>query len=105
MNKEEILKKAQTSKSDEREEQVKARSFQIGWISVTVMMLLLIAFRAYYNESSNDIVLILMAQSTAVSFYQYKHLERKKIYLVAGIMGCVAIALGFAALLSNYWVY
>lgn len=69
------------------------------------MMLALIAFRFYFNQLSTDLVMILMAQTATTSFYQYKHFNNKTSFLVAGIMSCIAIALGFAALLSEYGVY
>lgn len=100
-----ILKKAQQEKADEREEYIKVKAFHIGWVSVSVVMLLLIIFRKIYNESAIDIVMIVMAQTAAVSFYQYVNIRDKKMYLFTGIISTVAIFIAFAALLSEYGVY
>jgi|SRR5699024_738314 len=105
MNKKEIFKKAQSSQKDEREQQIEMKSFRIGWIGVTVTMLVLIGFRFYFNESAQDILMILMAQTSAASFYQYKHINNKRIYLFAGIVSLIAVFLAFAGLLSAYGVY
>ncbi|WP_096270805.1 DUF6442 family protein [Paucisalibacillus globulus] len=105
MNKIDILKKAQQEKNDEREEFIKVKAFHIGWISVSVVMVLLIILRSVYNESASDIVLILMAQTAAVSFYQYFNMRDKKGYLFTGILSTMAVFISFAALLSQYGVY
>jgi hypothetical protein len=49
--------------------------------------------------------MILMAQTAAVSFYQYINMRDKKIYLFAGIISTIAVFLSLAALLSQYGVY
>lgn len=99
-----IQKKARSEKRDEREKQVEMTSFRVGWIAVSIMMLVLIGFRWYFNESSSDIVMILLAQASAGLFYQYKKLNERK-YLFFGLMGVVGIILGFFSLLSQYGVY
>ncbi|MGX7108301.1 DUF6442 family protein [Facklamia miroungae] len=105
MKKEDILKKAQIEQKDEREEEINTKAFRIGWISVSVVMLLLIFLRSIFNESATDILIILMAQVAAASFYQYSKMPDKKIYLVGGIVAILAIILSFASLLSSYGVY
>jgi len=105
MDNEDILRKAQQEKNDERKEYIKVNAFYIGWLSVSVVMLLLIILRSIYNESTSDIMMILMAQTAAVSFYQYFNLRDKKIYLIAGIISTVAVFISIAALLSQYGVY
>jgi uncharacterized membrane protein YjjP (DUF1212 family) len=105
MNKKEILKKAQQEKNDEREEHIKIKAFHVGWLSVSAVMLFLIIFRSLYNEPASDIIMILMAQTAAVSFYQYINMRDKKIYLFAGIISTIAVFLSLAALLSQYGVY
>lgn len=101
----EILKKAQQEKNDEREEHIKIKAFHIGWLSVSAVMLFLIFLRFLNNESTSDILMILMAQATATSFYQYFNMRDKKRYLFAGIIGTIAVFLSLAALLSQYGVY
>lgn len=105
MNSKDILKKAQQEKNDEREEHIKIKAFHIGWMSVSVVMIFLIIFRSLYNESASDILMILMAQTAAVSFYQYFNMREKKSYLFAGIISTIAVFLSLAALLSQYGVY
>jgi len=105
MNKKDILKKAQQEKNDEREEHIKVKAFHIGWLSVTVVMLFLIIFRSFYNESASDIIIILMAQTAAVSFYQYFNIRDKKGYLFTGIISTIAVFLSLVALLHQYGVY
>ena len=105
MKKEDILKKAQAEQKDEREEEINTKAFRIGWMGVTVVMLILILLRSIFNESAIDIVMILMVQTAAASFYQYSKMRDKKIYLISGIIAIIAIILGFASLLSNYGIY
>ena len=105
MNKEEILRKAQQEKNDEREEQIKVRASHIGWISVIAVILFIIIFRKWHGESIMDIAMIVMAQSAAVSFYQYAKMREKKGYLFSGVISIIAFFLAFAALLSEYGVY
>lgn len=105
MNSKDILKKAQQESKDEREEHIKTKAFRIGWLSVTAVMLFLIIFRTYYNESAIDLLMILMAQTAAVSFYQYFNIRDKKGYLYTGIISIIAVFLSLAALLSQYGVY
>jgi hypothetical protein len=105
MNKKDILERAQNEKNDEREDQVKITSFRIGWFVVLAIMLLLIGLRVYYNESSIDLVLILMAQTGVTSFYQYRYSNHQKIYLFNGIVCTLIALLSLAALLSQYGIY
>lgn len=105
MNNKDILKRARQEKIDEREAHIRIKAFHIGWLSVSAVILFLTIFRSIYSESSSDILMILMTQIAAVSFYQYFNMRDKKIYLVAGIISTVAVFLSLAALLSQYGVY
>lgn len=105
MNRKDILKKARQEKNDEREEHIKVKAFYIGWISVSIVMIFLVIFRSLYNESASDIIMILMAQTAAVSFYQYFNMREKKIYLLTGMISVIAVFLSLASLLSQYGVY
>ncbi len=105
MDNKEILKRVQQEKFDEREEQIASKAFRIGWIGASAAMLFLIVLRSFYNESAIDLVMILMAQATTVSFYQYYNMRDKKSYLFAGIISTIAFLLSLAALLSQYGVY
>ena len=106
MNRDVILEKARSSQSDEREVQIKINSFRIGWLGVSAVMLILIAIRAYFNEFSIEIVIILLAQTGATSFYQYnqKSKDRQK-YMVAGVVSILGVLFGFYVLLSQYGVF
>lgn len=103
-NKEEILKKARAENNDEREKKVETDAFSAGWIGVTIVLLILLGFRWYFNESSSDLVTIILAQSTASAFYQYKKLGERK-YLYWCILGIGGVLLGLAGVLSQYGVY
>ncbi|SEN51905.1 hypothetical protein SAMN04488134_101269 [Amphibacillus marinus] len=105
INNQEILKKARQEKTDEREEYIKNKAFNIGWISVSAIILVLILLRLLNNESANDLLMIIMAQTAASSFYQYAYMRDRKIYLVAGIISTIAVLLSLAALLSQYGVF
>ncbi len=105
MKKESILKKAQYEKKDEREEHVKIKAFHAGWIGVTAVMIFLIIWRSIHNESASDILMILMAQIGAASFYQYTKMSEKKTYLMGGIFSIIGLGLALASLLSQYGVY
>lgn len=74
-------------------------------MSVSIVMLFLIILRGLYNETASDIIMILMVQTAAVSFYQYFNMRDKKGYLFFGIMSAIAFFLSLAALLSQYGVF
>lgn len=105
MDKEEILEWEKKEVKDEREEAINDKAFRVGWIAVTVIMITLIFIRAYFNESAIDLIIVLMAQTAASSFYKYYKLPDRKIHFYSGILAVLAIILGFAALLSSYGVY
>ena len=105
MDKNEILKKAQQERKDEREEHIKVKAFHIGWFSVSVVILFLVFFRVAHNESASDILMILMAHTAVNAFYQYFSLRSKQMFLFTGIISTIAFFLSLAALLSQYGVY
>lgn len=105
MKKEDILKRAQKENSDEREELVKNKAFRFGWICVSIVMLLIIVLRAVHNESAMDVIIILLAQSSAISLYQYVNLPGKRTYLILGVLGILGVIIGFGFLLSSYRVF
>lgn len=105
MKKEEILQKARNENRDEREEQVIIKSFKSGWYGVLIMLLILNGLQWYFQQAnSTELSLILIAHLTAAVYYQYKKLDNKK-YLAAVFIMLGGIAMGFAALLSQYGVF
>lgn len=104
MKKEEILRKARTEYNDEREKQIETTAFRFGWIGVSIVLLVLLGFRWYFNESSADLIIVMLAQTAASLFYQYKKLGEKR-FLIWGILSIGGILLGFAALLTQYGVF
>lgn len=104
MKKEDILKKARSENNDEREKQVETNAFRAGWLGVSIILLILIGFRSYFNESGSDLVIVLLAQTAASLFYQYKKLGDKK-YLIWSILSIGGILLGFSSLLTQYGVF
>lgn len=105
MEKNDVLRKAQNEGKDEREEEVKTRAFHIGWLCVSTVIVFLYIWRGIHDEPATDIFMILIAQSTANSLYQYFKLPEKKSYFAAGILGIIAFGMAFASLLSQYGVY
>lgn len=89
MNKGDILKKAQDEKNDEREKQIRTKSYYISWLSVSAVTIFLIIWRMIHNESAIDLSMILMAQTSAGSLYQYFKMPEKKSLFAAGIMGII----------------
>lgn len=105
MKKNDILEKAQEENEDERETQINIRSYNIGWIGVSAVMVLLIILRAIHNESAYDIMMIFMAHNVVSLFYQYIKMPSKKVYLVAIIGGAIGFLLALLALLRQYGVF
>lgn len=103
-NKEDILRRARSEYKDEREKQIEMNAFRAGWIGVTIVLLILLAFRWYFNESSSDLVTIMLAQSAASVFYQYKKLG-DRIYLITFGFAIIGILLGFAGVLTQYGIF
>ncbi len=71
MDRHEILKKARASKKDEREEQLENKSYKFSWFGVTFILVILMVFRFYQNQSATELVLIVLAQITFRAFYQF----------------------------------
>ncbi len=105
MDKKDVLRKVRIERNDDREEHIKLKAFKIGWLGVSAVMLLLICFRAFHNEPSTDIMMILLTQIASGAFYQYINMPYKKSYLYTGIFGVIGFLLSIAALLSQYGVY
>lgn len=105
MEKEDILKKAQKENLDERKEEFTRKSFNVGWIATTVVILALMLMRISFNELFIDYILILSTHSAAASFYQYYKMPEKKVYLITGILFSIAFIIGFISLLSSYGIY
>lgn len=102
MNKEEIIKIASESKSDEREVQVTRRSYQIGAISISVAMMVLMILR-WLNDDLffQDLLFIMMTQATTLAVYQYIKLKNT-LNLVMSIIGGFAVIFSLINVLTNY---
>ncbi|MGF3183205.1 DUF6442 family protein [Facklamia sp. P12934] len=105
MEKEDVLKKAQRAQKDEREDVIITKSFRAGWLGVTIVMLALLLLRMYFQQSIEDITIILTAHVSASSFYQYSKMPDKKSYLIFGIINLLFIILQFYYLLSKFGVF
>lgn len=105
MKKEDILKGAQKENLDERKEEFTRKSFNVGWIATTVVILVLMLMRIRFNESFLDYILILSTHSAAASFYQYYKIPEKKVYLITGILFLIAFIIAFTFLLRSYGIY
>ena len=100
-----ISQRAQQEENDKQEENIRIKSFRIGWFSVTAVMVFLLALRIVYAEPSNDFFMIIVAHLGATSFYEYYNMRDRKIYLFAGIISVILFFLGLATLLRQYGVY
>jgi len=101
MDQKDILKIAQKTKKDERELHIHKQSIAIGWSAVTIVMFLLLVLRMYANESSNDILLILMTFSGASTFYEYRK-NKNIFYLFLTFLALLAMGLSAYNLLFQY---
>ena len=59
---------------------VRAKSFHIGWISASIVMVFLYIWKNIHNESVGDIFMILFAQNSAACFMNIL-ICRRKIYI------------------------
>lgn len=103
MDQNEILKYAKKTKKDEREAHIHKQSIVIGWSAVSIVMLLILGLRMYANESSNDIILILMTFSGASTFYEYRK-NKNIFYLFLTLMAFLAMGLSAYNLLFQYGI-
>lgn len=74
---------------------VRAKSFHIGWISASIVMVFLYIWKNIHNESVGDIFMILFAQNSAALFYEYINMPEKNSHLVCGILSVIAFGLVF----------
>jgi uncharacterized membrane-anchored protein len=91
MNKDEILKKAQSEKNDERELQVKDKSMMWSYI---VMVLMAAIFSFIHSEQGlpmMDLTAIVSASVCAAMTYRFIKTKGKAYMFIAIIMLCVAI--------------
>lgn len=104
MDKKDILRKARSQRRDEREKQIEVNSFRAGWLGVSLVMLILIGLRWYFNESAVDIALILLAQQFGSLLYQSIKFKNKK-YFIVSLFVLGGILMGIASLLTSYGVF
>ncbi|GEK88588.1 hypothetical protein SAMN04488100_11446 [Alkalibacterium putridalgicola] len=105
MDKETIVEKAQKSGKDEREMQIRNKSYKFSWILVSITLLALAGFRVFQNETVTDLFLILITHNFGLMLYQY-YQKRELTKLTFGtLLSLFALGLGVFALLSQYGVF
>jgi Na+-transporting methylmalonyl-CoA/oxaloacetate decarboxylase gamma subunit len=102
MEKDEVIELAKGSKTDEREKQVMSRGHHISSIGMAMALLLIMILRYIKGDLfSQDLLLIMMAQVSTLSIYQYIKLK-EKLYLFMFGVGLVAIVLALINVLTEY---
>ncbi|WP_050616181.1 DUF6442 family protein [Bacillus testis] len=91
MNKEEILKKSrlENENMDERERKIDEYSVYQGMIGIFILVFLYLFFKVFTNQPVTDMLSILTANLTVISFYKYKRIPDKKFFLINTIMGAI----------------
>jgi|GEM_PF-861713 len=102
MDKYEILRKAQQEQRDERAVELEMRAYMIGWISVSVLIMLLIVSKIFTGEQAYELIMLFWAQQASVSLFQYAKQREQKRFLVIGVFS-VLLALGNLFLLLRYY--
>jgi hypothetical protein len=105
MDKDKLIKAIQEQKSneDEREKNVRSISFHWGQMGGMIALLLIIIIRFISGELfSQDLLMIVMGQTSISSFYQYKQLKENKTYLFFGILAMIAFILSLYNTLLYY---
>jgi uncharacterized membrane-anchored protein len=91
MNKDEILKKAQSEKNDERELQVKDKSMMWSYIVMVLMAAIFSFIRSEQGLPMMDLTATVSASVCAAMTYRFIKTEEKAHLFIAVIMLCVAI--------------
>lgn len=100
MNKEEILKKAQTENKDEREVQVKDKSIAFSYVAMTVMATVFTAIRAGQDLPMMDLCATVCASVCAGMTYRFfktkktSYLSLALITFIVMIVAIVRFAMG-----------
>jgi uncharacterized protein (DUF983 family) len=97
LKKEEILMKSrlENENMDERERKIDDDSAYQGMIGILVVVFIYLFFKMFMNQPVTDMLSILTANLTVISFYKYKRIPNKKFFLINAIVGAVA-TIGFA---------
>ena len=92
MNKEEILKKAQTEKVDEeRELQVKDKSMMWSYIAMVIVAAIFLFIRSEQGNPMMDFTSIVSFSVLANQTYRFNKTKEKQYLIVGFIALCVAI--------------
>jgi uncharacterized membrane-anchored protein len=91
MNKDEILKKAQSEKNDERELQVKDKSMMWSYIVMVLMAAIFSFIRSEQGLPMMDLTATVSASCCAAMTYRFIKTKEKAYLFIAAIMLCVAV--------------
>jgi hypothetical protein len=92
MDKDEILKKAQSEKYDERELQVKDKSMMWSYIVMVLMAAIFSFIRSGQGLPMMDLTATVSASACAAMTYRFIKTKEKAHLFIAVIMLCVAIS-------------
>ncbi|WP_217558570.1 DUF6442 family protein [Paenibacillus sp. GbtcB18] len=92
MKKEEIQEKSrfENEAMDEREHKIDDDSIYNGMLGILVVVFLYLFFKMFTDQPVTDMVSILTANLTVVSFYKYKKIPKKIFFLINTIVGAIA---------------
>jgi len=90
MKKEEILKKAQEEKSDEREEQVKDMAFRWTYLTMAIIAAFFSCYRAAHGQSMMDLCATVCFSVCAGMTYRFVKIREKSCLVFAVITFAVA---------------
>lgn len=101
MKKEEILEKSRKSNlfMDEREKKIDDESYSLGMIGMLALVVFYSFWRMAHHQEFSDMMSIMTIEGAAVSFYKYRKMPEKKIYIICGIFNTIATIAFIAAFL------
>ncbi len=96
MEKEEILEKSRRENRDmdEREQKIDDDSVYHGMSGIFVLVSFYLFFKMFTNQPVTDMLSILTANLTVISYYKYKKIPDKKFFLINTIIGAI-LTIGF----------
>lgn len=91
MDKEEILRKAQSEKEDERERQVKDRSMMWSYVAMVIAAAVFSFIRSEQGLPMMDLTATVCFSVSANYIYRYVKIRETQYLLIGLLMLCVAI--------------